>query len=146
MSYDCPENITLAEILHSDMALDMGFNNFPLWEHVPNLETLGWQLQEVRDYLGVPITISSGYRSEALNLMVGGSCTSSHLTGEACDFTASLFGNPKDICDFLFDSEIDFDQIIDEGSWVHIGFRQPMRREYLKANTSTNPTSYERVA
>lgn len=42
-------------------------------------------LQEIRDMLGEPIAISSGYRCEFHNKGVGGSPTSSHITGWAAD-------------------------------------------------------------
>ena len=44
-------------------------------------------LQPVRDTLGRPMRILSGYRSHALNRAVGGSPTSQHVVGEAADWT-----------------------------------------------------------
>ena len=41
--------------------------------------------QPIRDHFGVPIRISSGYRSKDLNTAVGGSLSSQHCTGEAID-------------------------------------------------------------
>lgn len=43
-------------------------------------------LQKLRDKHKVPINISSGYRCKAHNKRVGGSSTSKHMTGQACDF------------------------------------------------------------
>ena len=43
-------------------------------------------LQSIRDHFGVPVTITSGYRSEAHNAAVGGSPNSQHRHGRAADF------------------------------------------------------------
>jgi len=46
-------------------------------------------LQPIRDRLGYPLTITSGYRSLALNAAVGGSKTSQHVFGQAADVVLS---------------------------------------------------------
>lgn len=43
-------------------------------------------LEEVRELLGVPMTITSGYRMPQLNKAVGGSATSKHTQGLCADF------------------------------------------------------------
>lgn len=42
--------------------------------------------QQIRDVWGIPMTITSGVRSERKNTEVGGSPNSSHLKGLAADF------------------------------------------------------------
>lgn len=53
-------------------------------------------LQPVRDLLGHPIRISSGYRCPDVNRLVGGSQTSQHVRGEAadCSLDASFLTSP----------------------------------------------------
>ena len=46
--------------------------------------------QELRDYLGVPITVNSGYRCEFHNREVGGVKGSKHTFGKAADLACSL--------------------------------------------------------
>lgn len=46
-------------------------------------------LQPLRDELGTPVTITSGYRSPQLNSLVGGSKTCQHMRGEAVDFVCA---------------------------------------------------------
>jgi hypothetical protein len=42
------------------------------------------------------------------------------MSGLAADFIAPKYGRPKDICDYIAASSIQFDQLIFEGTWVHI--------------------------
>ena len=46
-------------------------------------------LEPLREHVGHPIRISSGYRCPELNAIVHGSATSQHMTGEACDIAAA---------------------------------------------------------
>lgn len=54
-----------------------------------NVVKLACNLQRLRDTIGKPIIINSGYRSEAHNRSVGGSPNSQHLTGKAADIRVS---------------------------------------------------------
>ena len=45
------------------------------------------KLQQLRDRIGKPIAITSGYRCPAHNRAVGGATQSQHLTGKAADIT-----------------------------------------------------------
>jgi uncharacterized protein YcbK (DUF882 family) len=51
-----------------------------------NIERLANNLQALRDEIGKPITITSGYRSRAHNKAVGGAQNSQHILGTAADF------------------------------------------------------------
>ncbi len=89
-------------------------------------------LEQVRTLLGDrPIIVSSGYRSPAVNAAVGGVVTSAHLTGYAADFICPDFGTPVEICNAISHSPLDFDQLIQEGIWVHLSVDPRMRREVL---------------
>ena len=46
-------------------------------------------LESIREFSGLPIQITSGYRCAAHNAEVGGKATSAHLKGEAADFWVS---------------------------------------------------------
>lgn len=50
-----------------------------------NIIRLAAKLEDVRDWLGCKITITSGYRPPKVNASVGGARWSKHLTGEAAD-------------------------------------------------------------
>ena len=79
-------NFSLHELTKSETALRMGFDNSPDDEATENLRLLCEKvLQPVRDHFGKPVKISSGFRCSALNQAAGGSATSDHCKGEACD-------------------------------------------------------------
>jgi hypothetical protein len=89
---------------------------------VDNLRNLAALLEKVRALLGSrPVLVSSGYRSPGVNAAVGGARDSLHLQGLAADFTCPSFGAPRAICLKIADSDLQFDQLICEGTWVHIG-------------------------
>lgn len=50
-----------------------------------NIQKLASQLQVLRNYLGKPITINSGYRSPKHNKAIGGVSNSQHVLGKAAD-------------------------------------------------------------
>ena len=54
-----------------------------------NVQELAENLQVLRDYFGVPISINSGYRSHAHNKAVGGAKSSQHLLGKAADIVVA---------------------------------------------------------
>lgn len=50
-----------------------------------NVQKLASQLQVLRDYLGKPITVNSGYRCLEYNKKIGGAEFSQHTLGKASD-------------------------------------------------------------
>lgn len=70
------KNFTLAELT----ATDTGLNNQPTTSDVETLRLFCEKvLQPLRFSLGAPITVTSGYRSPAVNRAVGGAEYSDHL-------------------------------------------------------------------
>lgn len=107
-------------------------DNRPPPDVVATLRATAARMEEVRTQLGDRvITVSSGYRSPALNRAVGGARRSAHLTGHAVDFNCYGFGKPKAVCRVLAASSLAFDQLIEEGTWVHLSFDPRMRRQVL---------------
>jgi zinc D-Ala-D-Ala carboxypeptidase len=120
-------NFSLDEFIFSQTAARSGIDNTPDAATLRNLKHLAEQLEIVRDALGkVPILVSSGYRSAALNRAVKGSKSSAHLTGLAVDFTAPRFGTVLQTAKAVAASGIAYDQVIYEfGRWVHLGVTPP---------------------
>ena len=54
-------------------------------EYLENVKLLAKNLQVLRDFVGKPITINSGYRSPAYNKKVGGASRSQHKLATAAD-------------------------------------------------------------
>lgn len=130
-------HFNLHEFTVSREAAARGIRNEPLGSAVAGLRRLAALMERVRAALGgVPITIVSGYRCPALNAAVGGQATSAHMRGLAADFIAPRAGSPRELCRRIVDAGIVFDQLIEEGGWVHIGLAdagKPPREEVLTA-------------
>lgn len=60
-------------------------------EVLANLQELANNLQVLRDYLGTPLKINSGYRSPAHNKAVGGAKFSQHVLGKAADISSNKY-------------------------------------------------------
>lgn len=117
-----------------------GLPNTPIGDELENLYAVAELLEQVRYELGHPIIVSSGYRSPAVNAVVGGSKSSAHLHGLAADFTCPAFGTPKQICMAIIDAGLRFDQLILEyrdnspnpgGDWVHISRKEHGSRQMV---------------
>jgi hypothetical protein len=83
-----------------------------------------------------PLVISSGFRSPDLNRAVGGDRASAHLEGRAADFTVPGLSRLEVCRRIMLAGVLPFDQLIFEGTWVHLGIAragEPMRRQVLTA-------------
>lgn len=77
---------TIEELCQSETAEKLKIDNTPTEEIKKNLEILvDCLLDPLRKEWGSPIIINSGYRCPILNKAVGGSKTSSHMSGWAVD-------------------------------------------------------------
>jgi hypothetical protein len=129
------EHFTLDEFTTSQKATEKKIDNTKVTpEIIEHLRMLAITLEQVRSLLGGhPLHISSGYRCLALNRAIGSSDTSAHVRGYAADFTCSSFGTPKEIAKKLSESNIKFDQVINEITWVHISAVPGNRRDLRTA-------------
>jgi hypothetical protein len=107
--------------------------------------------QPIRDHFAKPIAVTSGYRSLALNRIIGGSQTSQHSLGEALDLDADVYGGltNQDIYEYIRDN-LEFDQLIhefgdeDNPAWVHVSYRKGSNRnQLLRASTVSGRTKYQ---
>jgi hypothetical protein len=145
------KHLSLAEIMRSETAKRRGINNQPTAEHLENFKLLAEKVFEpIREHFKVPIHISSGYRSKALNTAIKGSLSSQHCSGEAIDIdmdgtsitNAQIFNYIKD--------NLSFDQLIWEfgtdknPDWVHVSYESngKQRKQMLKALKVNGKTSY----
>ena len=135
-------HFSLAELVSSQVATRKGIDNAPAPTIVANLTRLAALLEQVRALVGAPIAISSGYRSPALNKAVGGAANSAHVLGLAADISTAKLA-PKALALLIRQSGLDFDQLIYEGTWVHIGLSTGTpRRQVLTAKFAGGGVSY----
>ena len=80
-------NFTISELIYSEIAMMNNIDNIPSVKHLDNLLNLIFYcLQPIRNILNKPMIVTSGYRCEKLNLLVGGKINSQHKIGCAIDF------------------------------------------------------------
>lgn len=117
-------HFSVDELTFSETATRKGIDNTPDDNILDNLLITAMEMENVRELLNNnPILISSGYRCLELNTLLGSKPTSEHCRGLACDFTSPKFGNPYNIVDAIFRSDILYNQLILEfDRWVHISF------------------------
>jgi len=115
----------LSEFLISQTAVRHGIDMTPSDEVIANITALCEEvLEPFRKDIDSPIIISSGFRPEVLNKMIGGSETSAHKFGRAVDFRA-IGMSPRAVCLHGRDMKLPYDQNIHEfGEWSHWGIAQ----------------------
>lgn len=137
------EHFSLDELTASETALRKGIDNTPPPAVTERLRMLAATLEQVRSLLGNnSIRISSGYRCLELNRAIGSGDLSAHVLGYAVDFTCPKFGTPKEVANKIAESPIKFDQLIYEGTWIHLSVDPRNRREVLTAHFGKGKTSY----
>lgn len=129
-------NFTLAEFVATSHQIR---NELPESLYPAAQRTLE-MLQRVRNLIGQPLIITSGYRCPALNTVVGGVTSSDHMDAEAADVISPAFGTPLQLAQVI-ESKIDslgIGQLIYEitprTSWVHLSIRLNKRNRIITAN------------
>lgn len=109
---------TFEELCRSNVAMNRGVINRPfaygehdVYENL--LELVEELLDPIRERFAVPMIITSGYRCQYINELVGGKINSQHRTGKAVDFYFKGFDG-KEMLGAFFEiaEEFDFDQMI----------------------------------
>lgn len=148
------KHITYKESVHSDTAKRLGILNKPDENQLKYMKDLATRIFEpLREHFGVPIYISSFFRSRALNKALKGATSSQHMYGQAMDIDADTFGQitNKQIFDYIKDN-LPFDQLILEnvssdgtGGWVHVSLNgYDNRREILIMEIVNNKQIYKK--
>lgn len=110
-------------------------------------------LEPVRELLGVPMGINSGYRGRLVNAKVGGVPTSAHRFGRAADFVPHGY-DLDDAFECIRRTDLPYDQLILENKggsrWIHLGIApegtEPRRQAMVaEVDPLTNKASYRRV-
>jgi uncharacterized protein YcbK (DUF882 family) len=130
-------NFTISELVASDTATRNNIKNVPDNAELDNLlKLIVFCLQPIRDKLGKPMVVTSGYRCSRLNTLLNGSATSDHCYGRACDFVVNGM-SVADVVKFIRNSGVPFKQLIEEHSgstvWVHISYDpNNLKKQVLK--------------
>lgn len=139
---------------------EMTRTKYPQLQDTPNDEALQnlkrlciHFLEPAREVLGVPLKVSSGYRSLMVNRIVGGVITSAHRFGRAADFVPEGL-DVFQAFETLRHTDLPFDQLIHERKggteWIHLGIaeegKEP-RRQVMRAvvDPETGKAHYEKV-
>lgn len=123
------EHFTLQEL----STTSTGLPNVPTAAHQAALTVLATTILEpIRARFG-PVVVHSGYRSPAVNAKIGGSATSQHSKGEACDFHVPGHALDEVFRWIVTESGLPFGQVILEGrrpdqpTWIHVSLGEPYR-------------------
>ena len=125
------KHFTLKEMTASMVARRKNIDNTPGSAEIKNLGDLCYEvLEPLRAHFDKPVTITSGYRSEALCEAIGSKKTSQHALGQAVDL--EIFEVPNIKIAYWLQNNVDFDQLIMEyfdptdpaGGWVHISYHK----------------------
>lgn len=115
---------TFDELTYSRTAVENGLLNRPGATERDNLAQLVERLLDpLRERLGEPIAILSGYRSPEVNTLVGGVPDSQHTLGEAAD--CYCLAGPERLLAVLRASGLPFDQAIvyRRRNFLHLSYR-----------------------
>ena len=128
------KNFTLGELIASNTATRLRIDNTPTQDALRRLQGTAEMLQRIRDTIGHPVVVTSGYRGPLLNRAVGGVTSSDHMSGQAADIVAPRFGTPYLLAKTLAPlvQTLGIGQLILEGirgkQWVHVSTRIPDRQ------------------
>jgi hypothetical protein len=157
-------HFTLEEAMSSDTAMRLGIDNTANAQQMKNAVIAAQGMELVRFELMHAVSINSWIRGEKLEKVLtqkdytawcrrrsmGINFASwnlyfahkAHPKGYAVDFTCKAFGTPAQIVAKLRESKIKYDQLICEGTWVHISFDPQCRMQCLNATFINGEPTY----
>ena len=147
------KNFSLLELTKSQTAERKGIDNTPSPTHRDNLKSLCTRiLQPIRDHFERVVSVSSGYRSEALCIEIGSKISSQHAKGQAADF--EIYGLSNGELATWIKENLEYDKLILEfwtpespnNGWIHCSYNsEGNRKEYLRAYKNEGKTKYEHI-
>lgn len=164
-------HFALREFSESATAMKHGIDNRPTPEVVENLRRLcSHTLEPLREKLGLPIIITSGFRTKELNdIIVHASRKSQHMSGQAADFHVAqgpvqgsmvqgdegsklnVQGSRELLIQafrlIITEPEIDFDQLIIYPTFIHVSYvsREKNRHQLTRASSNGAYTALSRA-
>lgn len=148
------KHISYKEATRSATAARLGIDNTPGQYELQNMQLLADKVFEpLREHFGVPIFVSSFYRSDELNKAVHGSSRSQHREGRAMDLDDVLGGVTNAQIFRYIKDKLDYDVLIWEfgddnnPDWVHVSYvgEDQNRKHILRATRRKGKTIYEQI-
>lgn len=138
-------HVTIDEFIYSPTAIRKGINNKMNSVQVAKAILLCENVFEpIRRHLNKPIKITSGFRCEQLNKLIGGANGSQHTKAEAFDLDLQ----DRSVFDWII-KNVEFDQAIYEygndlkADWFHVSYRKGNnRKQALRAIKISGKTQY----
>lgn len=138
-------HVTIDEFIYSPTAIRKGINNKMNSVQVAKAILLCENVFEpIRRHLNKPIKITSGFRCEQLNKLIGGANGSQHTKSEAFDLDLQ----DRSVFDWII-KNVEFDQAIYEygndlkADWFHLSYRKGNnRKQALRAIKISGKTQY----
>jgi hypothetical protein len=146
--------VSYKEVIRSQTAKTKGIDNTPDARQLENIRRIALHVFDpVREALGTPIFVSSCFRSDALNKLIGGSPTSQHLALRdfaAMDMDAQVYEGTTNAAIFQYiANNLIFDQLIwefgddNEPDWVHVSYGKTYNRmQMLQAVRTRKGVAY----
>lgn len=146
-------HFSLKEMTDSQTAVRYGIANVPSEQEIENLRRLcQGTLEPLREALQLPVVITSGFRTKALNdKLAHSSERSQHMQGCAADFYVSSAGSIvqgskvqgsrelliRAFREILTNPKIDYDQLILYPNFIHVSYvsKERNRHNILKARS-----------
>ena len=151
------KHVSYNEVIRSDIAKRKGIENIPTKRQLVRIRILCQEVFEpLREFLRIPIFLSSVFRSSELNKVLGGAKNSQHLAnnGAAMDLDADVFGYipNKDIGNYIR-KNLEFDQLIYEDwknndyAWIHCSYNEGKNRnQVLIMERKNGKVTYESLS
>lgn len=146
-------HFSLDELVRSDTAIREGIPNQPDAGQIAHLRALCEAvLDPLRDEIGRPIRVTSGFRGPQLNARIGGSPTSQHSLGQAADLQAPGM-DVLELFKTVVRMGLPFDQVIYEAQsatvrWVHVSHKPGANRGEIRVaqfNAAGKPVAYPMI-
>jgi hypothetical protein len=140
------KHVTKSEFERSEKAISLGISNeMNEAETRKAIDLCVNVFEPIREHLGLPIKINSGFRSQRVNKLVGGASSSQHTKAEAMDLALG----DGELFDWIKEN-VEYDQLIKEfptpsggQSWIHISYRKGNnRKQALRAIKRGGKTVY----
>lgn len=97
---------------------------------ISNIFALSHIMQSIRNDLGTPIIITSGFRDVEHNNRVGGVRNSQHLNGSACDFVCPGVSDYRKLSERI-DDLVQYDQMIVYDNFIHLSYNREYNRNQI---------------